>query len=67
MIINVHYVLEVDEKQWKRILRAAEDYRMDYNDAGPMLSAQRLFESIGINGVCEELKEVGLKVTHRGT
>lgn len=61
--VEVHYKVEVDEKEIARICKIAKENGQDHGDAGPILMARRLLQSEGIEGVFPNEHRLGLKIT----
>ena len=52
--INVHYEVILDDDQFKKAVKLAEEGGYDYNDAGKVESITRLLAGEGTSGLPEE-------------
>lgn len=61
--IKVQYEVTCSDKEFDRVVRLAKDEGLQYEDAGPVLSVQRLLMNQGIDGAFPDEHILGLQFT----
>lgn len=62
--IEVHYTLHLNESNFKKVLKEAEELGHDFNDAGKLLTVRRYLQMDGIDAVEELLQDPqAIKIT----